>query len=84
MRVFYHPRFKDSYRQMSDVVQRKAEQKERIFRADPFDRRLRTHKLHGRLKKQWSFSVDERYRILFEFDGADVIFLDVGDHEIYR
>lgn len=34
-----------------------------------------------------SFSVNSRDRILFEFVGKnhnEVIFLDVGDHDIYR
>jgi len=55
-----------------------------MFRNNPFDTRLKTHKLHGKLKDLWSFSIDERYRVLFEFDGDDVIFLDVGDHDMYK
>src|SRR3989304_1498485 len=82
--VFYHPRFKESYRKLTPDIQKKAEGREKIFRQNPFDPRLDTHKLHGKLKKQWSFSIDKRNRILFEFDESDVIFLDIGDHDLYR
>ncbi|MBI3075031.1 MAG: hypothetical protein HYY92_02355 [Parcubacteria group bacterium] len=54
-----------------------------LFKSNPFHPRLNTHKLHGKLKNQWSFSIDNRYQVLFEFDGAGVIFLDVGAHELY-
>ncbi len=58
-----------------------------MFERDSFDSRLDTHRLHGKLKNQWSFSVDVRNRILFEFldkKKGDVVFLDIGDHSIYR
>mgnify|MGYP001610202187 CR=1 FL=1 len=84
MIIFYHPRFKRAYKKLSAELKSKAETKEKLFRVNPFHPSLDTHKLHGKLKNQWSFSVDIKYRILFEFDGQDVIFLDIGDHEIYR
>lgn len=85
MKIYYHSQFEKSYRRLPSDVKSKAEYKETIFRADPFDVRLHTHKLHGKLKNKWSFSIDYRYRILFEFDFAkNALFLDIGDHEIYK
>ena len=85
MKIFHHPRFEKAYRRLPLELKSKAEQKESVFRANPFDTRLDTHKLHGKLKSKWSFSIDYRYRILFEFDSAkNVTFLDVGDHAIYQ
>lgn len=84
MRIFYHPRFKDSYRKLPLTIQKKAEEKETIFRKNPFDSRLKTHKLHGKLRKLWSFSVDGKYRILFEFVGKEIILLDIDDHDLYK
>jgi mRNA-degrading endonuclease YafQ of YafQ-DinJ toxin-antitoxin module len=56
-----------------------------IFQNNPFDARLRTHKLSGRLKDLWSFSVEYDTRIIFSFiDGQKVLFIDVGTHkEVY-
>ena len=84
MKIFYHPRFKKAYKKLSAELKSKAEIKENFFRNNSFHSSLNTHKLRGKLKNQWSFSIDKKYRILFEFDNSDVIFLDVGDHEIYK
>ncbi|MBI2446649.1 MAG: type II toxin-antitoxin system mRNA interferase toxin, RelE/StbE family [Parcubacteria group bacterium] len=84
MKINYHPRFINSYKKLSLSIKNKAEVKECIFRKNPFDRRLKTHKLHGKIKNLWSFSIDAKYRVVFEFDNSDVIILDVGNHEIYR
>lgn len=55
-----------------------------IFESDPFDPRLKTHKLKGNLRDYWSFSVSYSDRILFRFlDNETVFFIDIGDHSIY-
>jgi len=57
-----------------------------IFIADPFDRRLRTHKLTGDLNNLWSFSVDYDFRIVFFFSEphTKAVFVDLGTHdEVY-
>jgi len=84
MTIYYHPRFKEAYKFLPPLVKKKAEQKVDIFRKNPFDVRLRIHKLHGELAHLWSFSVDGKYRILLEFYKKDIVFLDIGDHGIYR
>ncbi|MBI3627039.1 type II toxin-antitoxin system YoeB family toxin [Candidatus Uhrbacteria bacterium] len=58
---------------------------EKIFRKNPFDPSLKTHKLKGKFKDFWSFSIGYKYRIVFEFsaDGF-VYFLSAGDHDIYQ
>lgn len=42
-------------------------QKLEQFTVDPFAPSLRTHKLSGKLKEFWSFSVDYDERVLFYF-----------------
>jgi addiction module RelE/StbE family toxin len=55
------------------------------FRNNPFDQKLRTHKLSGRLKDLWSFSIEYDLRVVFlllEDDRA--LFVDIGTHdEVY-
>ena len=84
MKIYYHPRFKNSYQKLSSAIKNKAEVKERIFRKNQFDQRLKTHKLHGKIKNLWSFSINAEYCVVFEFDNSDVIFLDIGNHKIYQ
>ncbi len=84
MHIYYSSKFAREYRKLPRTVKRRAEAAEKIFRSNPFDERLRTHKLAGRLKTFWSFSVTTRYRIIFEFQDGDVVwFHSIGDHSIY-
>jgi len=59
--------------------------REKIFRNNCFDSRLKTHKLTGSLKDYWAFSVTHSERILFRFiNEKEVIFYKIGTHEIYK
>jgi len=59
--------------------------KECIFRKNPFDKRLKTHKLSGKEKEAWAFRVDYSYRIKFIFlTKNEVLFLDIGTHDFYK
>ena len=87
MTIYYHPQYSRSYRRLERSLQHLVDQRITLFRADVFDPRLDTHRLHGKLKKQWSFSIDRKNRILFGFLDklkTDVVSLDVGDHDVYR
>ena len=55
------------------------------FASNPHDPRLRTHKLSGKLKEQWSFTVEYDVRVLFYFSTpTKVVFTDIGTHdEVY-
>jgi len=56
-----------------------------IFQENPFDNRLKTHKLRGSLESYWSFSFNYKDRVLFGFKSEnEVIFYDFGSHDIYK
>ncbi len=56
-----------------------------MFEKDPFCQKLRTHKLRGKLKGLWAFSITYDYRIVFSFlSETDALLIDVGTHdEVY-
>ena len=56
-----------------------------LFTKDPFNPSLRTHKLSGKLKDMWSFSIEYDERVLFYFtDNNKAVFVDIGNHdEVY-
>jgi addiction module RelE/StbE family toxin len=56
-----------------------------LFKSDPFGSRLKTHKLTGKLKDLWSFSVESDLRVIFRLlDGQRALFVDIGSHdEVY-
>ncbi|MDP3771954.1 MAG: type II toxin-antitoxin system mRNA interferase toxin, RelE/StbE family [bacterium] len=83
--IEYSAHFKRMYGHLGALTQKRAEQREVLFRKDPFDAILKTHKLHGKLKDFYSFSVDRKTRIVFRLVGrAKAVFLDVGSHDIYQ
>lgn len=85
MEISVTPRFEKNYKSLPKKVKEKAKEKEAIFRARPFDPILKTHKLSGKDKEAWAFSIDYSYRIKFIFlTEAKVLFLDVGTHDIYK
>lgn len=85
MKIYYTGKFTSSYKKLPKSVKLVAEKKEKIFRKNPLDRVLKTHKLKGVLKGFWAFSIDRRYRIIFEFvSHSDVVFHNAGTHDIYR
>ncbi|MBD1846833.1 hypothetical protein H6F89_26185 [Cyanobacteria bacterium FACHB-63] len=46
---------------------------------------MRTHKLSGKLKDYWSFSLEYDERVVFYFtEDGNAVFVDVGTHdEVY-
>ena len=86
MEIIYSSKFAREYKKLPKDVKTLAEEQEIIFRKDPFDSRLKTHKLKGKLGGFLSFSIGYKYRIIFEFakDRKTVYFHTVGDHDIYQ
>ena len=84
MKITTSSKFERSLKKLQTSIVEKVVDRTLLFKENLFDLRLKTHKLHGKLKNQWSFSVDNTYRVLFEYDGSNVIFLDIGDHDLYK
>ena len=58
------------------------DEKLQIFLDNPFDPRLKTHKLSGKLSEIWSFSISYQLRITFSFiESNKVIFENIGNHD---
>jgi mRNA-degrading endonuclease YafQ of YafQ-DinJ toxin-antitoxin module len=85
MRIVYSSKFAREYKKLPDNIKFLAQARESVFRKNPFEPVLETHKLHGRLRDFWSFSVGFRYRIIFEFASNNTVhFHSVGNHDIYQ
>lgn len=84
MKIFYTPQFHRQYKKLPAGVKKLVEEKEILFREDWHDPILKTHKLKGKLSGLWSFSVDNKYRIIFECPDRETIYFHIiGDHGIY-
>ena len=85
--------FSDSFRRVFNKrIKSKEIEKEfwvcvELFIADPFDPRLKTHKLSGQLKNLWSFTIQYDLRVVFYFTKdkpKKAIIIDIGSHnEVY-
>ncbi|MFA5310561.1 MAG: type II toxin-antitoxin system mRNA interferase toxin, RelE/StbE family [Candidatus Paceibacterota bacterium] len=84
MTIVYTSKFEREYKHLPEEVKDLAEQKQIIFQNNPFDAPLNTHKLKGKMKDYWSWSINYKYRIIFYFKNKkEVWYLSVGDHDIY-
>lgn len=58
-----------------------------MFTNEPFNTKLKTHKLSGKLKGLWSFSIEQNLSVVFYFTKdkpSKAVFVDIGSHdEVY-
>lgn len=84
-KIHYTSVYLKSYEDIPIQIQKIQDRKEKLFRGNPFNQILKTHKLKGKYESFYSYSVTHSYRVLFRFlSGDKVIFYDIGTHEIYK
>ena len=84
MVVKYKPSFLREFKQLPPDLQEEALERIKLFKDKSNHKKLKVHKLKGRLKNFYSFSVTYSHRIVFEHEKEGVVFLAIGDHDIYR
>ena len=86
MEIIYSSKFAREYKKLPKEIKDLAEEQEIIFRKNPFNPTLKTHKLKGKFTGFLSFSIGYKYRIIFEFskDKKTIYFHAVGDHDVYQ
>ena len=86
MDILYSSKFAREYKKLPNNIKDIAEQQEILFRKDPFNPKLKTHQLKGKLSGFLSFSIGYKYRIIFEFSqNKDIAYFhSIGDHDIYQ
>ena len=83
--VKYSPSFFKALRKFPKSQLKFLAKKEEIFLENPFDPRLKTHKLKGELSDFYSFSISYHWRIVFHFESENIIIFDtIGTHEVYK
>lgn len=82
------PQFWRSYRKLTATQQASARKAWPIFKADPFDPRLRTHRIASLSARAGrtihSVWIEGDLRAVFYQDGEDIVSVDIGTHDIYR
>lgn len=88
MDVVYAPSFIRALRSLSPNLQEEAFEKIDLSRDLKNHKQLKVHKLVGRLAGRYSFSVNFRTRIVFQFSAQKkpkiAHLLMIGDHDVYQ
>ena len=83
--VNYKPTFIRKLNRLEKELQEEALQKIELFRNTENHKTLKVHKLHGELSYSYSFSVNYKTRIVFEYlSKKEVALLSIGDHDLYK
>ena len=82
------PKFWGNFKRLSPRQKQSVFAAWKVFKVDPFDPRLRTHKINAlsaALKRTvYAVEIDGDLRVTFYIDGDTVFTTNVGSHDIYR
>lgn len=82
--VGFTPEFFRRLKKLTPQLQELAFERVDLFRDIRNHQRLGVHKLHGKYRGFFGFSINNKNRIMFEWvSGTEVILHTVGDHSIY-
>jgi hypothetical protein len=77
-----------SFGKLSGQQQHRAREAFLIFKQNPFDPRLGSHKIqklsarYGRVI--YAAEIEANLRVVFYMDGNTVVTIDIGSHDLYR
>ena len=82
------PQFRKAFDALRPEDQSAARDAFKIFKANPFDPRLRPHKINRlsalRRTTIWSITIKGDLRAVFSMNGNTIISEDIGSHDIYK
>jgi mRNA-degrading endonuclease RelE of RelBE toxin-antitoxin system len=82
------PSFRKALKKLPPSQKKSAVKAFSIFKQNPFDLRLGTHKIHGLSalykKPIYAVCVEDDLRSIFYIDGNTVWSIDIGSHAVYR
>ena len=87
MEVSYAASFIRTLEELPELLQEEIIEKITLFQDIKNHKQLKVHKLRGRLRDRFSFSVNYSTRIIFRYletSPKEAVLLMVGDHDIYN
>jgi len=85
IQISFKPTFVKQMNKLEKELVEEVFEKIELFKNEKNHKLLKVHKLHGKLSEHFSFSVNYKFRIVFKYERkGQVVFLDIGDHDIYK
>ena len=85
MQISYSPSFINRLEKLESRLQEEVLDKIDLLKDRNNHKMLKVHKLHGKYKNRWSFSVNYEFRILFSYlKKNEIVLLAIGLHDIYK
>ena len=85
IKIFFKPTFVRQVNKLDKDLVEEVHEKIELFKHKRNHEMLKVHKLHGRFSGCFSFSVNYKVRIVFEYcSDNEVAFLTIGDHDVYK
>lgn len=85
MEIGFTKAFLRQLKKLEPALQEEICEKVELFQVQPDHMSLKVHKLKGRLKDRYSFSVNYSYRGVFKYTSkTEVVLMAVGDHDVYK
>ena len=85
MVITYAPKFLRQLKKLEPTLREEVKDKLGVFQDRSSHMLLKVHKLHGELSDCWAFSVNYKYRIVFEYiSGNEINLLAIDDHDVYK
>ncbi|MBI4067864.1 type II toxin-antitoxin system mRNA interferase toxin, RelE/StbE family [Candidatus Kaiserbacteria bacterium] len=86
LEIIFTEYYARAYKKLGDHLKQEVREAIVLFRNPANHKRLRLHKLHGRLSAYHSFSVNYNVRIIVRIvkKKTVVLLIDIGDHSLYE
>jgi len=85
LEISYTPAFVRQFSSLEQALREEILEKIEVFKDIANHKQLKVHKLKGILRGRYGFSVNYKIRIVFSYSSkSEVIFLAVGDHDVYK
>lgn len=85
IKLIFAPVFLRQLKSLSPEIQEEAVEKIELFKNRQNHQMLKVHKLKGGLHGFFSFSVNYRIRIVFQYNSEnEAALLAIGDHDVYK
>ena len=83
--ISFKPSFVRQAKRLEQALFQELVEKIELLKHEKNHNILKVHKLHGALSDCYSFSVNYKIRVVFQYETtSEIVLLTVGDHDVYK